>query len=96
MFKILFILGVAVAVPVFFVLTWLTSSYHRLATLRDHCETIRKRQVNAQGAPNDLPDGERDYGEALAKYNQCRQAFPTSIISAIFGFRPDEGHKSKD
>jgi hypothetical protein len=88
MLKVAIILAVAGVLPVFFVITWLSSNYHRLRILRKHCDELRAQ-------PNSSRD---DHNQAAAQYNQARNRFPANLVASLLGFKaiePADGEQSK-
>ena len=91
MFKLLFIAGVAVALPVFFLLTWLVSSYHRLAGLREKCLSAQRELERQSKTESYFRAATQAYSEAVSNYNRARETFPASALASVFGFKAWRG-----
>ena len=78
--KLLLSLTIVLAVPLFFLLVFVLSEFHKLAALRERCR--------AASAPRGANPAAPDYSEAAAEYNQARGRFPTRLVAVVFGFTP--------
>jgi hypothetical protein len=75
MLKVLIVLSVAAVVPAFFIFVWLSSSYHRVHTLRNQCERLREAIEPGR------PDTTKAYHDAVQTYNAARQRFPSKLFA---------------
>ena len=80
MLKVTIILAVVAVLPVFFTITWLSSSYHRLRILRNRCKELRAQ-------PNPSRDADK---QTATEYNRARNRFPANVVAALFGFKAIE------
>jgi hypothetical protein len=88
MLKLAIILTVAAVLPVFFVITWLSSNYHRLCILRKQCDELRAQPNSSRAA----------HKQAATQYNQARNRFPANLVASLLGFKAMEsadGEQSK-
>jgi hypothetical protein len=82
-----FLVLIALVVPVFFALLFVTSAYHRLAALRLRCEQILSL-AKGTSDPEELRRLRRAHEEAVAMYEHVQRRFPHSVIAALFRFSP--------
>jgi len=78
--KHLFLLLIALVIPLFFLGVFVLSEYHKLAALR--------RRSQAAATQPDPALARQTYQEAAREYAKARQHFPTNLIAALFGFPP--------
>jgi len=91
----LFLILVALVIPVFFVLLFVTSAYHRLAALRGRCEEILM-EARAVTGPAELARVGQAYDQAVAAYDRIRLRFPERWLATLFRFAaPDAWPSSK-
>ena len=76
MIKVIIMLSVAAAVPVFFVCIWLSSSYHRMNALRNQWDRLRGAIEPGQ------PDSTKAYHDAVQAYDAARQRFPAKLFAS--------------
>ena len=85
--KILFLTAITLVIPLFFVLVFVLSEYHKLAVLRRRC-----RDASAQLDPVRAPQA---YSDAVTQYDTARSRFPTNLIALVFGFAPADPCKTE-
>jgi hypothetical protein len=85
----LFLTAIALVIPVFFLLLFVMSSYHRLAALRRRCAQVAA-EIDTVADPGKSAVLASELTTAIAAYNAARSAFPAKLVADLFGF-PSEG-----
>ena len=92
MFRLLFLITIALLIPLFFLLLFLSSIYNKLVMLRNRCQDAYS-QMDAQlkGGDDLIPQDKaastcRAYNDAVTSYNAFREALPNKLIARIFHF----------
>jgi hypothetical protein len=84
----IFLVLIALMVPAFFALLFVTSAYHRLAALRSRCAQILAEAQGTTDSTN-LTRLRQNHKEALADYARARLRFPGSAVASLFIRAPE-------
>lgn len=93
--KLLIIATIVLAIPLFFLLVFVMSTFNKLTSLRNRCREIRER-INATPTANSLtrPVLDRqthgDFNLAAEHYNAVRSKFPANLLATLCGFHKME------
>jgi len=82
----------------FFLVMYLASTYHRLASLRNRCEdarsqlalVLKKYPSAAQSAEGEISRARQAYNDSVTTYNKRRKTFPANLIAILCNFAPME------
>jgi hypothetical protein len=82
-----FLILIASIIPLYFLLLFVTSTYHHLADLKRRCAQLLQDVQEARESA-ELPRLMNDHAEAVARYNQERSTLAGTLIGGLFGFPP--------